>query len=227
MGEHQSCVGISIEQRVQRGQVHGALQDPSVSHVSALEVLEEVAMAVVGGRGILCVDPALIAGNVEHDVRLRAEQAMREDQQALLGKLRADFVNRRERRSHLVHLGKVLPRTLDASIRPGRAWLRRWVGELHLPTERRTIRRVLCHQVEQHRRTGARKPHDEKRLLDRDIADLWVLCAMSIDCESALKIRRERLPTHYAPDPRQVGFALDSIDENRQRLPKDRVPKVA
>ena len=169
MGENDSGIGVLGEQRIEPAQVHRALQHPAVSHVSALQMLEEMPVVAVSGCVVLAVHPCLIARHVEDHVKLGAKHGLRENRNALLRELCANFVDRGERRGHRIHVPETRSRLADARVRLVRGAFRRRIWKLHLPGERCAVRGVLREEVVENRRTRPRKSHDEHRPIDRKL----------------------------------------------------------
>lgn len=209
-------IGVFVQQRIEGCEMHRTLEHPSIVHVTALKVLEEMPMIGIGRRGTLLVYPLLIARDVERDTGLRSEQALREDRHAFLRQFGPHLVNRGEGRSHGVHMAEVLARLLYPRV-GGVGFSLRWgIRELCFPAHRGPVGGVMGEQVEQDGRAGPRKPDDEQRLLDRYARDLGMLCSMPVDREATLERRRHRLAASHTPDPVEICLTLHRIQQNRK-----------
>ena len=56
------------------------------------------------------------------------------------------------------------------------------------------------------------------RALDRNPGELGMCGAMPVDAESILEKAQQRLTTHHAAEPTQVGFASDGVKKHGERL---------
>jgi len=144
----------------------------------------------------------------------------------LLRKRRTELVNRRKGWKHAIEVAEDLVRVSDSRIAVVRRRLRWRNRSLHLPTQGRTIVRVLRNQVEQNRRSGPGEPHDENRPLDDFPLELRMGYTIFLQAEPIFEIAEKRLSTAQTTEGREIGFTFERIEQHRHPLAKAVAPKV-
>jgi len=156
VGHHHARVGVGGEQRGQRRQVGRRLEHPAPLRAALLEVLEEVAVELVGGREIAARIPGGVARHLVPPHQLFAAKGMRRDLDALDGDARAQLVQHAIRRHDVVPELHLEPSAGDAFLVVAVRLARRWAGVANLPVQRGAMGRVLRQQLVQDRGAGAR-----------------------------------------------------------------------
>ena len=114
-------VGEGREQRVEIAEVRGRLQHPALAHFAApallpLEQLEHLVQVAVGGREVLCVEPAPVARHVAGGLGHVREEGVGEQRDLFFRFERVGRVDRLERRREGAHLPVALDAVGDARI---------------------------------------------------------------------------------------------------------------
>src|SRR5262249_48336821 len=78
-------VRIHGAQLLQRRQMRGCLEDPTLAAAAPLQLLEKVPMQPIGRKETLRAHPPLIRGHDVHGAELRAEERVAENNDTLFG----------------------------------------------------------------------------------------------------------------------------------------------
>src|SRR5690242_3202573 len=129
-------------------------------------MLEEAAVIAVRGLEVLLLEPGLVGRDEPVRGELEAEKGMAEDDDALLGQLRADRMDLPELRGESEEPAEVAGRARDPRIALPCRSLGRRRREAQLPVQRDAAGRILREQPVQERGPAARQTRDDERPAD-------------------------------------------------------------
>ena len=226
MGLDQHRVGVDVEERIDGTEMARGFQDPALTFVVELHVLQEAAVVMIGLGHVLLEQPLVVGRDVEAHLEADAHELRGRRHDALLGHQRTDRMDRLEAGCEAVHLLEALAGRLDARIAViGRGFSGR-TGIVDLPGERGTVPRILGEQPVEQGRPGPGQPHDEERPLDLLPGDRVIAVAI-VGESQAMGEELEHLPAReIAAKKVQAGVFFEGLEELREARAEARQSEI-